>query len=80
MLDHTTVVWTNELGKGDSHPLDDIPFVLVGNGHGFRMGRSMQFKRVAHNRLWMALAHSGGHRIEAFGNKRLSEGGRLDLA
>ncbi len=80
MLDHTTVVWTNELGKGNSHTLDDIPFVLVGNGLGFRMGRSLQFKRIAHNRLWLAVAHSVGHRIETFGNKRLSAGGPLDLS
>ncbi|HRQ90988.1 MAG TPA: DUF1552 domain-containing protein, partial [Bacteroidia bacterium] len=30
MLDNTLVVWLNELGKGNSHTLDDIPFVLVG--------------------------------------------------
>ena len=29
MLDHTTIVWTNELGKGNSHTLDNIPFVLA---------------------------------------------------
>ena len=28
MLDHTTVVWANELGKGNSHTLDNIPFVF----------------------------------------------------
>lgn len=25
MLDHTLIVWTNELGKGNSHTLDNIP-------------------------------------------------------
>jgi len=30
MLDHTTIVWTNELGEGNSHTLNNIPFVLVG--------------------------------------------------
>ena len=29
LLDNTLVVWTNELGKGNSHTLDDIPFVLL---------------------------------------------------
>ena len=36
MLDHTLVIWTNELGKGNSHTLNNIPFVLAGNGFGFR--------------------------------------------
>ena len=28
LLDNTLIVWTNELGKGNSHTLDNIPFVL----------------------------------------------------
>ena len=32
MLDNTLIVWLNELGKGNSHTLDDIPFVLLGGG------------------------------------------------
>lgn len=68
LLENTTIVWTNELGKGNSHTLDNIPFVLVGNGLGFKMGRSMKFPKVAHNRLLMAFAHGMGHHIERFGN------------
>ena len=79
MLDHTTVVWTNELGKGNSHTLDNIPFVFIGGGLGFKMGRAMKFDKVPHNRLHLALAHAVGHRITTFGNPRLSEGGPLDL-
>ena len=68
LLDNTLVVWTNELGKGNSHSLDNIPFVLVGNGLGLRMGRSLRYPRVPHNRLLLSLAHGMGHRIERFGN------------
>lgn len=68
LLDNTTVVWTNELGKGNSHTLDDIPFVLVGNGLGFRMGRSLQYDKVPHNRLLLSFAHAFGHHIDRFGN------------
>lgn len=80
LLDHTLVVWTNELGKGNSHTLKNIPFVLVGGGFGFRMGRSLKFNEFAHNRLHLALAHAVGHRIESFGKPSLCEGGPLDLA
>jgi hypothetical protein len=68
LLDNTLLVWTNELGKGNSHTLDNIPFVLVGNGLDFRMGRSLRYPRLPHNRLLLSLAHGFGHRIGRFGN------------
>jgi hypothetical protein len=68
LLDNTLIVWTNELGKGNSHTLNDIPFVLVGGGLGFRMGRSLKYGRAPHNRLLLSLAHGFGHRIPRFGN------------
>ena len=80
MLDHTLVVWTNELGKGNSHTLDNIPFVLAGGGFGFRMGRSLKFEKVPHNRLHLALAHAVGHSIETFGKASLCDGGPLALS
>lgn len=77
MLDNTVIVWTNELGKGNSHTLDDIPFVLLGNGLDFTMNRSLKFPKVAHNRLLMSLAHGFGHHIERFGNPDFCGGGPL---
>jgi hypothetical protein len=68
LLDNTTIVWTNELGQGNSHTLDNIPFVMVGNGLDFKMGRGLQYSGVAHNRLLMSFAHAFGHRLERFGN------------
>jgi hypothetical protein len=68
LLDNTLIVWTNELGKGNSHTLNDIPFVLVGGGLDFNMGRALDYPKVPHNRLLMSLAHGFGHYIERFGN------------
>jgi len=68
LLDNTLILWTNELGKGNSHTLENIPWVLVGNGLDFRMGRSLQFPRLPHNRLLLSLAHGVGHRVTRFGN------------
>jgi hypothetical protein len=79
LLDNTLLVWTNELGKGNSHTLDSIPFVLVGNGLGFKMGRSLQLGKVPHNRLLLALAHGFGHRLARFGNPDFCGGGPLSL-
>jgi hypothetical protein len=77
LLDNTLLVWTNELGKGNSHTLDNTPFVLVGNGLDFRMGRSLKYQRMPHNRLLLALAHGFGHRLEQFGNPNFCGGGVL---
>src|ERR1019366_65807 len=30
LLDNTLIGWTNELGQGNAHPLEDLPFQLVG--------------------------------------------------
>ncbi len=80
MLDHTLLVWTNELGKGNSHTLDNIPCVLVGGGAGFKMGRSLQLGNVPHNRLWLSVANALGHDLKTFGKAELCEGGALNLA
>jgi hypothetical protein len=77
MLDNTLVIWTNELGKGNSHTLDNIPFVMVGGGLDFNMGRSLQYKKVPHNRLLLSLAHGFGHELEAFGNPDMCTDGPL---
>ena len=69
LLDHTTILWTNELGEGKSHSLEDIPWVLVGGGLGFAMGRAVTFPGVPHNRLHLAVAHAMGHEgLTRFGN------------
>ncbi len=68
LLDNTTIVWTNELGKGNSHTLDDIPFVLVGGGLGFKTGRALKYDKVPHNRLLMSLAEAMGYPQASFGN------------
>jgi hypothetical protein len=69
LLDHTTILWTNELGEGNSHSHADIPWVLVGGGLGFTTGRAVDYHGVPHNRMLLALAHAMGHtEIERFGN------------
>ena len=80
MLDNTLIVWTNELGKGNSHTLDNIPFVLVGNGLDFKMGRSLKLPKVPHNRLLLSLAHGFGHSIKRFGNPDFCGAGPLSLS
>jgi len=78
LLDNTQVLWTNELGKGNSHTRDNIPFVFVGNGLDWKMGRSLKYPKVPHNRLLLALAHGFDDRLTTFGNPTLCADGPLN--
>jgi hypothetical protein len=81
MLDHTIILWTNELGKGNNHTLDNIPCVMIGGAPGFTMGRSLKLEKVPTNRLWLAMAHAMGHdQLQTFGKADFCEGGPVSLA
>lgn len=81
MLDNTQIVWVNELGKGNSHTLSNIPFLMVGGGAGFPRNCALDLGDVAHNRLWLALAHAmGDHELPTFGTAKFCEGGPLSFA
>ena len=77
LLDNTLIVWGNELGQGNSHTLNNIPIVMVGNGLDFNMGRSIRFPNISHNRMLMSLAHGFGHHIETFGKPDFCADGPL---
>ena len=79
MLDNTLIVWTNELGEGNSHTPNNIPWTLIGNAPGIDTGRAIKFDRLPHNRLLMSLAHSFGHNVESFGNPDYCKDGPLVL-
>ncbi|KAA5543224.1 DUF1552 domain-containing protein [Roseiconus nitratireducens] len=68
LLDNTTIVWTNELGKGNSHTRNDIPFVMIGGGLDFRQGEAFDFKHVPHNRLLLSILEGFGMPEKTFGN------------
>ncbi len=77
LLDNTTIVWTNELGKGNSHTRDNIPFVMVGGGLGLKMGRAVNYEKTPHNRLLMTICRAMGHPVQSFGNPDFCSDGEL---
>ena len=79
MLDNTLIVWTNELGHGNSHSLHNLPMVMVGGGFGFEMGRYTTVDNVSTTRLWLAIAHAMGHQIDTFGLAKLCQDGPVVL-
>jgi hypothetical protein len=71
----------NELGRGNSHSLTDIPFILAGNvldADGtphFRMGRHVHYDaEQPHNDLLTSICQAFGMSTTHFGDMRFSNG------
>ena len=78
MLDHTTILWTNELGEGNSHSHKDIPWAFIGSGLGFKGGRMVDAGGEPHNRLLLSIAHGMGlTELSRFGNPDFCSDGPL---
>jgi hypothetical protein len=77
MLDNSLVVWGSELGKGNSHSFDKIPFVVAGGAAGkLKTGRYLQFDGVEHNRLLVSMAQLMGlPEMQSFGATDKKTGG-----
>jgi hypothetical protein len=61
VLDNSFVLWGNELGKGNSHTRDQIPFVAAGSAGGyFKTGRYINYGNKAHNYLLTSITNAMG--------------------
>ncbi|HEY2732730.1 MAG TPA: DUF1552 domain-containing protein, partial [Polyangiales bacterium] len=61
LLDHTIVLWGNELGAGNTHTYKNIPWLLAGGtGGALRTGRYLQFPDRPHNDLLVAICQAMG--------------------
>ena len=75
MLDNSIVVWGSELGKGNSHSFEKVPFVVAGGAGGkLTGGRFLQFDDVLHNRLLVSVAQLMGAEMETFGTTDTGSG------
>lgn len=71
VLDHTLIVWGNELGEGSVHTHFDIPFLLAGGAPGFTMGRFLELGGVSHGRLLTSIGRALGLELETFGSPKV---------
>ena len=75
LLDHSVVIWGNELSDGHSHALDGVPFVLAGGCNGFfNTGRHVSFSGRAHNDLLLTCMHAMDVPAGSFGVEELNQG------
>jgi hypothetical protein len=59
-LDAVQALWGNELGVGNNHTYQNIPWVLVGAGGYFKTGRYLQYKDQPHNNLLVSVCNAVG--------------------
>jgi hypothetical protein len=69
LLDQSVILWGNELGAGNTHSYQDIPWLLAGGAGGyFRMGQSLPLRDRPHNDLLVSVCHAMGLAdVETFG-------------
>ena len=69
MLDHTLILWCNELSRGNTHSHADMPFVLAGGAGGaLQTGRHLVYQNEPHNNLLLACAQLMGVDTDTFGH------------
>lgn len=70
LLDNCLVVWGSELGKGNTHSFDNVPFVVAGGAAGqLTGGRYLTFDGVPHNRLLVSVCQLMGlDAVQTFGS------------
>jgi hypothetical protein len=69
LLDHTLILWCNELAIGNVHSRIDAPYVLGGGaGGGLRTGRFLRYPGdVPHNNLLVSILNAMGIPDQTFG-------------
>jgi hypothetical protein len=75
VLDNTVICWVNELGIGNTHTRNDIPFMLAGGCQGaLTMGRHLTYDNEPHGKLLVSLAQAMDVNIDTFGLAEHSQG------
>lgn len=74
LLDHTLVVWSQELGHGSNHVCQDVPFVMAGATDVIEHGKLLEFQGESHQRLLVAVANAMGLPGQTFGRSRHTAG------
>jgi len=69
VLDSTLVLWGNEISKGNSHSLEDIPYLVAGSAGGaIKTGQFLHLGGVSNSRLLLTLLRAYGYAGETFGH------------
>jgi len=69
VLDNTLIVWGNEVSKGNSHSLQNIPYLLAGSAGGaLHTGQFLDLEGVSNTRLLLTILRAYGYTAPTFGH------------
>jgi hypothetical protein len=69
VLDNTLIVWGTEVSKGNSHSLDDIPYLLAGTAGGALIsGQFLELGGISNSRLLLTILRAYGFAGDTFGH------------
>lgn len=75
MLDNTVVLWGSELSRGNTHDLNNLPFLLAGGAGGaLQGGRHHVFQDQPHNDLLLTVLAAMDVEVEKFGLEEMCSG------
>jgi hypothetical protein len=66
MLDHTAVLWAQEMGDGRMHDCLSVPFVVAGGP--FKTGKYLKYNGEPHQKLLVSVCHAMGLNNPTFGS------------
>jgi len=83
LLDHSLLLWCNELSDGEHHTRRDMAYVLAGGAGGaLKTGRYLEYlgnTRPAHNDLLVSLCQAMEVNVSTFGNPAYCHGPLIGL-
>jgi hypothetical protein len=80
LLDHTLVLWVNELSRGNVHSHDKMPYLLAGGAGGaLSAGRFLSYDHVPHNNLLVSCMNMMGVPGSTFGDPAFCTGPLANL-
>lgn len=79
LLDRSLVVFSNHMGVGASHNIDNIPIIMAGSAGGYyKTGRWLKLGGVAHNGLLASWANAMDVPTTSFGDKSFNTFSAID--
>lgn len=81
LLDSCLFAWCNELGRGNSHSPDNVPWILAGGAGGaLATGRYLKYEGTSNNNLFVSFLNLMGVPATTFGNPAYCTGPLPGLA
>jgi hypothetical protein len=75
VLDNTLILWGNEVSRGNTHSLNNLPYLIIGNAGGaVRTGRYVEYGGASNCDFLHSILQAFGVELESFGHPAHASG------